>query len=113
MVFGILYGLANQEALFEGLIAILYSPTTFLMELLKVGGVGTTFVNAALVGLFNIYLLRRFEMRINGLLIAAIFTVIGFFLEKYSQYLTYILGGLSLCTLARNSDKEDYINHYV
>jgi len=78
MVFGIIYGGLNHETMTEGLMAILYSPTTLLTDFLKVGGVGAAFVNAALVGIFNIYLLRRFEMRINGLLIAAIFTVIGF-----------------------------------
>jgi hypothetical protein len=95
MVFGIAYGLANQEVLSEGLIAIFYSPTTLLTDFLKVGGVGATFINAALVGLFNIYLLRRFEMRINGLLIAAIFTVIGFsfFGKNILNILPIYLGG--------------------
>ena len=95
MVFGILYGLVNHEIFSEGLMAILYSPTTLLTDFLKVGGVGPAFVNAAFVGIFNIYLLRRFEMRINGLLIAAIFTVIGFsfFGKNILNIMPIYLGG--------------------
>ncbi|MDF1615884.1 DUF1576 domain-containing protein [Petrocella sp. FN5] len=95
MVFGIIYGIATHENLLEGLMAILFSPTTLLTDFLKVGGVGATFVNAALVGIFNIYLLRRFEMRINGLLIAAIFTVIGFsfFGKNILNIMPIYLGG--------------------
>lgn len=78
LIFGIVYSFFERASIIDGLSAIATSPTTLLTDFLKVGGVGPAFINAALVGFFNIYLLRRFKMRINGLLIAAVLTVLGF-----------------------------------
>lgn len=78
LLFGIFYSFFEEISILEGLKAIVQSPTTLITDFLAVGGVGATFINVALIGFFNIYLLRRFKMRINGLLIAAFFTVMGF-----------------------------------
>lgn len=78
LLFGIFFSFYEQVSILEGLKAIIHSPTILLTDFLAVGGVGPAFINAALIGYFNIYLLRRFKMRINGLLIAALFTVLGF-----------------------------------
>lgn len=78
LLFGFIYSFFEDASIRDGLAAIVTSPTTLLTDFLEVGGIGAAFINAGLVGLFNIYLLRHFKMRINGLLVAAVFTVIGF-----------------------------------
>jgi hypothetical protein len=78
LVFGIVANLFSARSLGDGLSAILTSPTTLLTDFIQVGGVGASFINAAVIGFFNIYLLKRYEMRVNGLLIAAVLTVLGF-----------------------------------
>ncbi len=67
-----LNGLAN------GLMNILASPTILITDFLVIGGIGASFVNAAIIGFVNLYLLKYYKLRINGLLIAAFMTVIGF-----------------------------------
>lgn len=78
LIFGLFFSFYEHISIMDGLKKIVTSPTTLLTDFLVVGGIGPAFINAALIGFFNIYLLRRFKMRINGLLIAALFTVLGF-----------------------------------
>lgn len=78
LIFGLLMSFFDSISLSDGFEAILQSPTTLLTDFLAIGGLGATFVNAAIIGFFNIYLLKKFEMRVNGLLIAALLTVLGF-----------------------------------
>lgn len=78
LIFGILQTLMYGESLVLGLGKIISSPTILITDFLEVGGIGATCVNVAVIGFFNIYLLKAFKMRINGLLIAAFMTVIGF-----------------------------------
>jgi len=77
LFFGLFLG-GPPSDMMRGLIRILLSPTILITDFLEVGGIGAAFVNAALIAFFNLFLLWRFKMRINGLLIAAVFTVIGF-----------------------------------
>lgn len=78
LIFGLIMSLFDRQSLFMGIRAIVLSPTTLLTDFLEVGGLGAAFINAAIIGYFNIYLLKRYEMRVNGLLIAALLTVMGF-----------------------------------
>ncbi|MDW7661198.1 MAG: DUF1576 domain-containing protein [Bacillota bacterium] len=95
LIFGIFTSFSEGINVLEGLLEITQSPSILLTDFLSVGGVGASFVNAALVGFFNIYLLKRFKMRINGLLIAAVMTVIGFsfFGKNIINILPIYLGG--------------------
>ncbi len=80
-VLGILLSIFRPESdgsLMDGLSRILSSPTILITDFLYVGGIGATFVNVALIGFYNIYLLKKYELRMNGLIIAAFMTVIGF-----------------------------------
>ncbi len=77
LFFGLFLG-GPPSDMMRGLTRILLSPTILITDFLEVGGIGAAFVNAALIAFFNLFLLWRFKMRINGLLIAAVFTVIGF-----------------------------------
>lgn len=68
----------TPKDIFLGLQKIIVSPDILLTDYLEVGGMGATFVNASIMGLINIYLLKRYKSDITGLSIAALWTVIGF-----------------------------------
>lgn len=73
----------SLNTIFIGLKNIITSPTTLYTDFLEVGGVSSSLINASLIGFFNLYFFKKYKLRINGLLIAAFMTVIGFsFLEK-------------------------------
>ena len=98
LIFGLVYGIIEGlegMTIPEGFIAIIKSPTTLITDFLEVGGIGAAFINASLVGFFNLYLLKHFKMRINGLLVAAVFTVLGFsfFGKNIVNILPIYLGG--------------------
>lgn len=76
-IFGIIMSLYESN-FFEGYFKILRSPTTLITDFLELGGLGAAFINAAIIGFINLYLLKHFKMRINGLLIAAFMTLLGF-----------------------------------
>jgi len=77
LLFGILMSIKEQNFI-EGYIMIAKSPTILVTDFLELGGLGASFINAAIIGFVNLYLLKRFKMRINGLLIAAFMTLLGF-----------------------------------
>jgi len=98
LIFGIFYTLfdtQNTITLSGGLLRIIKSPTTLITDFMVVGGIGASFVNSALIAFYNLFLLRRYRMRINGLLIAAFFTVLGFsfFGKNILNILPIYLGG--------------------
>lgn len=81
LLFGVYHALMRENGLIDlevGLYKIIQSPTTLITDFIVVGGLGAACINASLIAFFNLYLLKRFKMRINGLLIAAFFTVLGF-----------------------------------
>lgn len=98
LIFGMIYGLMDARggiSIIDGMVAIMTSPTTLITDFFVVGGIGAAFINSALIGFFNLYLLKRFKMRINGLLVAAFFTVLGFsfFGKNVINILPIYLGG--------------------
>lgn len=68
----------NFRSLLVGLKNILLTPTTLFTDFLEVGGISSTMINASLIGFYNLYMLKKYKLRINGLLISAFMTVIGF-----------------------------------
>jgi len=78
VIFLIFAILQRDGEVVNGLTAILKSPTILVTDFMELGGLSSAFLNAAIMGLLNIFLLKKFDMRINGLLIAALMTVIGF-----------------------------------
>lgn len=83
------------QELFKGLNAIMTSPTILITDFLVVGGVAASLVNAGLVGMANAYLIHRYRLKGNGVLIAAFFTLIGFsfFGKNLYNILPIYLGG--------------------
>lgn len=77
MCFGIIMSILDANFL-SGYVKIAKSPTILVTDFLELGGVGAAFINAAIIGFINIFLLKHFKMKINGLLIAAFMTMLGF-----------------------------------
>ncbi len=61
-----------------GLYDIIIAPDILLTDYLKIGGIGATFVNAALLAAINIFIIYKLNLKVNGAFIAAIFTITGF-----------------------------------
>ena len=81
MILGILFSYFDGETnltLSSGLKNILISPSILITDFLSVGGIGPTFVNVSLISFYNLYLLKKYKLRINGLILAAFMTVMGF-----------------------------------
>lgn len=107
----LLFGLflcGSIDTLMQGLKTILLSPTILITDFLEIGGLGASFVNAALIGFFNLYLLKRYKLRINGLLIAAFMTVLGFafFGKNMFNILPIYAGGYLYCRYQNISMKN-------
>lgn len=66
------------ENLFFGLNTLLNSPTLLITDFLKLGGFSSTIFNASIITLINILILLFFRLPLNGITIAAIFTMFGF-----------------------------------
>lgn len=98
LVIGIGYGVIHQGIadMLMGLIDIMLSPTILITDFIKVGGLSATFINVAIVGFVNVYLMHRYRLKINGVLIAAFFTVLGFSFFGKNMYNIWpiYLGGL-------------------
>lgn len=97
-----------ETTLIRGLWNISSAPTVLVTDFLEVGGVGAAFVNSALIGFFNLFLLKRYKMRINGLLIAAFMTVLGFsfFGKNVFNILPIYVGGYFYCRYQRIQMKD-------
>lgn len=64
--------------IFPGLYKIVMTPDILLTDYLVVGGFGATLVNVSLMALINIFIVYKLNLKINGAIIAAIFTITGF-----------------------------------
>jgi hypothetical protein len=70
--------LDSTANIFSGLYSIIISSDILLTDYLEVGGIAATFINAALLALINIFIIYKLKLKVNGALIAAIFTITGF-----------------------------------
>lgn len=80
LVSGILYSIVFQglSNTLQGFKAIVLSPTILITDFIQLGGIAASLINVAIIGFINIYLMHRYRLKINGVLIAAFFTLIGF-----------------------------------
>jgi hypothetical protein len=99
---------AKAVSLLEGFMNILLSPTILITDFIEVGGIGAAFINAALIGFFNLYLLKKYKMRINGLLIAAFMTLLGFsfFGKNVLNIIPLYVGGYMYVRYQRRKMKD-------
>ncbi len=71
-------GQTSVGGLLEGLKKIVFTSDLLLTDYIVVGGIGATLVNAGLVSTFNLWIISRQNIQINGSLLATFFTVMGF-----------------------------------
>ncbi len=91
-----------------GLTNIVTSPSTLITDFLVIGGLGATFLNAFSLFLFNFLLVKSFKLKINGLVLAAFFTVFGFsfFGKNIFNVLPIYLGGIMYAKFEHIDFKE-------
>lgn len=110
LIFGLGYGFLDHGwiDIFSGLKRIILSPTILVTDFIEVGGIGATFINVALIGFFNIIIINHYKLSINGVLIAAFFTVVGFsfFGKNIYNILPIYLGGFLYTRYQKISFKE-------
>lgn len=111
MLFGLIsayFEVGQINGLVSGLKDILTSPTILVTDFLEVGGIGASFINAAIIGFINLYIMKKYELRINGLLIAAFMTVLGFsfFGKNLYNIIPIYLGGYIYCRFQNINIKE-------
>jgi len=86
----------DKASIITGLKNIVTSPSTLITDFLVIGGLGATFLNAFSLFIFNFVLVKTFKVKINGLILAAFFTVFGFsfFGKNVFNVLPIYLGGI-------------------
>ena len=120
-IFQILFGLTQNtpSEIIKGLGIILTNPDTLISDYMGLGNLGAAFVNSGLLTLMFTGMLLKMKHRLNGVSIAALFTIMGFALfgknlmnvwfiiigvylysrykkEKFSKYLIAALFGTAL-----------------
>lgn len=70
--------ISTPYELAKGLHIILKSNDILLTDYLLIAGMGPTLLNAACVLLLNLWLIRRLDLKPNGIIIAALFLLTGF-----------------------------------
>lgn len=102
--------LESDTSLINGFKSILLSPTILITDFLSVGGISATYLNVSLIGFYNLYLLKKYELRANGLIIAAFMTVLGFsfFGKNIFNILPIYLGGY-LYSIRQDIEFKDII----
>lgn len=68
----------NFSEMIQGLHTILRANDVLLTDYLEISGVGPTLLNAALVLLINLALMKKLDLKPNGIIIAALFLLAGF-----------------------------------
>ncbi len=94
--------------LIKGLKDIIFSPTILMTDFLEVGGISSTFVNVAIISFINLLIIHHYKLKINGVLIAAFFTLIGFsfFGKNIYNIIPIYIGGFLYTRYQKISFKE-------
>ena len=110
LIFFITYIINEHENIFIGMYKIITSPAVLVTDFMEVGGIGAAFLNAILIFSFNFFLVKSFKVKINGITIAAFFTVFGFsfFGKNILNILPFYLGGI-LYSIYTSTDFSEHI----
>ncbi|MGL4402829.1 MAG: DUF1576 domain-containing protein [Fusobacteriaceae bacterium] len=86
----------DKENIFEGFVKIITSQAVLITDFLVIGGLGGTFLNAALIFIFNFTMMKILGIPIKGVALASFFTVFGFsfFGKNILNILPIYLGGI-------------------
>lgn len=102
--------LEPPDKLFRGLYAILSDSSVLLTDYLAVGGLGATFINAGLLGLFAVYALMRMDLKPNGSIVLSLFLLFGFgFFGKNLLNVLPIFAGVYLYSKKKRHPMRHYI----
>lgn len=98
----------EDVSILEGLITIITSPGPLVTDYLVIGGLGATLINASLIFLFNFTLIKLLDVKVNGLIIASLFTVFGFsfFGKNCINILPIYAGGILYSKYERTPFKD-------
>ncbi|MGL4949453.1 MAG: DUF1576 domain-containing protein [Anaeroplasmataceae bacterium] len=69
---------SNPIDMFKGYGQILISPSVLITDYIAVGGIGAAFFNVFTVMLFNLILIKLFDLRFSGIIFAGFLCVVGF-----------------------------------
>ena len=77
-LFALAFMVDTPQAIAQGYVAILKSPSVLVSDYLAIGGLGATLINVATILLLNILLIYRLRLPFTGPIIASLFTIAGF-----------------------------------
>ena len=105
------YVIHQHENVIKGMLRIITSPAVLITDFLVIGGIGAVFLNAFIILLFNLTLIRLLKVEINGLVIACFFTVFGFsfFGKNVLNVLPFYLGGILYSVFEHIDFKEIFV----
>lgn len=86
----------SPNKIISGLNKIIFSRDILLTDYLEIAGIGATFVNISIITIINIIIICKLRLKLNGFLIAAIFSIIGyaFFGKNLFNVWPMYLGGI-------------------
>ncbi|MGM0419599.1 MAG: DUF1576 domain-containing protein [Bacillota bacterium] len=100
----------SLSEIIAGMKSIVLSQSTLLSDYMMLGNIGAAFMNAGLLMLLSLIIVKQAKVHVNGTIIAAVFTVAGFaFFGKNIFNIWPILGGVYLYSIYRNEPFARFI----
>lgn len=96
------------EEIWQGSLKILISPANLVTDYFELANVGAAFINAALMIIKSLFIIRSTKVALSGPLLAAIFTIAGFSLfgKNLFNSIPIILGVFLYAKLTRTPFKN-------
>lgn len=134
----IIFGLTQNSLveIYTGIISIITQPDTLISDYIGLSNMGAAFVNSGLLTLLFIFMLYKMKQKLNGVFIAALFTISGFALfgknlmnvwfiiigvllysklkkEKFKKYLIAALFGTALAPVVSEIMYSTNLSYYI
>lgn len=99
----------TPSELWAGSIKILTSPANLLTDYIELTDLGSTFLNAGLMTLLSVAMIKKAHSEVTGVIIAAVFTITGFsfFGKNLLNSVPIVLGVMLYSRISRVSFKEN------
>lgn len=108
----IIFGLTQNSIseIFAGIISIITQPDTLISDYIGLSNMGAAFVNSGLLTLLFIFMLYKMKQKLNGVFIAALFTISGFALfGKNLMNVWFIIIGVKLYSKLKKEKFKKYL----
>jgi hypothetical protein len=108
----IIFGLTQNSILeiFDGLYKIIISPGGLISDYIGLSNMGAAFVNSGIVTLLFVLLLYKMRQKLNGVYIAALFTIAGFSLFGKNLFnVWFIILGVKIYSLYKKENFSKYL----